>query len=241
MPAERFVLPALPTGAHDAVVIRGAGPTVIHVPQSTALLAVRIARNGVLRIEGYHGAAFAALVHQGGVALQDVHSSGVVQVGRGPIVAENSSFGRLRARNAVGNLFFSHVTATQIDASSVGGSILADDIHFTPGLARFQSQHGNVVLGVRGGAQIEAHGGNAGAITTRFNNAHEIARQGSDIRATLAGGGPVVTATSTRGRVILYNGSIAEHPRLAARIPVIARSLGQVRARLNAAPKRAAV
>uniref|UniRef100_E6Q3G3 Uncharacterized protein n=1 Tax=mine drainage metagenome TaxID=410659 RepID=E6Q3G3_9ZZZZ len=238
LPAEQFVLPTLPPGNHEAVVIRGGGATVIHLPASTQMLAVRIAGSGVLRIEGYHGAAFAALVHQGAIALENVRSSGVAQVGRGPIFAENSSFGRLRARNAVGNIFFSNVTATQIDVGTVGGSIVAENMHFRTGLARFQSQRGNVVLGVSGRAQIDAQGRGANAVATSFRGAHTVSRSRSGARAILGGGGPIVTALSPRGRVVLFDGSIASHPRLSRRVPEIARAFHQVRARMAKLPKR---
>lgn len=238
LPAEPFVLPNLPPGDHDAVVIRGGGPTVIHLPASTQMLAVRIAGSGVLHIEGYRGAAFAALVHQGAIALENVRSSGVAQTGRGPILAQNSEFGRLRVRNAVGNIFFSHVTASQIDVGSIGGSILAEEMHFRTGLARFQSQRGNVVLGVLGGAQIDAQGRGAHAIATSFHGAHSLARSGNGARAVIGGGGPVVSALSPRGRVVLFDGSIASHPRLSRSIPAIARAFHKVRARLAALPKR---
>lgn len=239
LPAEQFVLPALPPGNHDALVIRGGGPTVIHLPASTQMLAVRIAGSGIVRIEGYRGAAFAALVHQGGIALEGVHSSGVAQVGRGPILAENSTFGRLRARNALGNIFMRGVTATQIDVGSVGGSILAENMRFHTGLARFQSQRGNVVLGVSGAAQVNAQGRGARAIATSFHDAHQISRSGSGARAIVDGGGPIVTALSPRGRVVLFDGSIASHPRLARHVPAIARAFRQARARVERVPKRA--
>jgi len=239
LPAEQFVMPTLPPGSHDAVVIHGGGPTVIHLPASTEMLAVRIAGNGMLRIEGYHGAAFAALVHQGGIVLENVRSSGVAQVGRGPIVAQHSTFGRLRARNAVGNIFLSRVTASQIDVGSVGGSILAENMRFRTGLARFVSQHGNVVLGVSGAAQVDAQGRGPRAIATTFHGAHNVSRSGNDARVVLGSGGPVVTAFSPRGRVVLFDGSIASHPRLSQRIPAIARAFRQVRARIAAQPKRA--
>ena len=238
LPAEPFVLPNIPPGDHDAVVIRGGGPTVIHLPASTQMLAVRIAGSGTLHIEGYRGAAFAALVHQGAIALDNVRSSGVAQTGRGPILAQNSAFGRLRVRNAVGNIFLSHVTASQIDVGSIGGSILAEDMRFRTGLARFQSQRGNVVLGVLGGAQIDAQGRGAHAIATSFHGAHSLARSGNGARAVIGGGGPVVSALSPRGRVVLFDGSIASHPRLSRSIPAIARAFRRVRARLAALPKR---
>ncbi|MGC8485420.1 MAG: hypothetical protein ACP5O6_07300 [Candidatus Baltobacteraceae bacterium] len=239
LPAEQFVLPALPPGNHDALVIHGAGPTVIHLPASTQMLAVRVAGSGLVRIEGYHGAAFAALVHQGGIALENVRSSGVAQVGRGPIVAENSTFGRLRARNALGNIFMRNVTARQIDVGSVGGSILAENMRFHTGLARFQSQRGNVVLGVRGAAQVDAQGRGPRAIAASFHGAHQLSRSGNGARAIVGGGGPIVTALSPHGRVVLFDGSIASHPRLSRRVPAIARAFRLERARLTALPKRA--
>ena len=239
LPAEQFVLPAIPPGNHDALVIRGGGPTVIHLPASTQMLAVRIAGNGIVRIDGYRGAAFAALVHQGGIALEHVRSSGVAQVGRGPILAENSTFGRIRLRNALGNIFLRSVTARQIDVGSVGGSILAENMRFRTGLARFQSQRGNVVLGVSGAAQVDAQARAARAIAMSFRGAHQLSRSGRGARAVIGGGGPVVTAFSPRGRVVLFDGSISSHPRLSQRVPMIARAFRRAHARLSALPKRA--
>ena len=66
---------------------------------------------------------------------------------------------------------FRGCTSHQIEASSKYGSIVYDNGKFQPGLARFESDHGNVALGVRGGAQIGAHSGSGHIVSTFHNGA----------------------------------------------------------------------
>jgi hypothetical protein len=199
LPEESFVLPQLAGSGHDAVVARGAGDTTIMIPRGTALVTANVG-TGNFNLHDYHG-AFVGHVQDGGVALDRVNGSGYVESLRGPVSATNSSFERLRVRTATGNMTFRGCTSHQIEASSSYGSILYDNGKFQPGLAHFESVHGNVALGVRGGAQIGTRSG-SGRIT----------------QTTVRGGGPTVTAVSKHGNVFLYNGSAQAHPRVQAEL-----------------------
>ncbi|HXO16585.1 MAG TPA: hypothetical protein VN909_00285, partial [Candidatus Dormibacteraeota bacterium] len=79
------------------------------------------------------------------------------------------------------------------------------------GLARFESEHGNVALGVRGNAQIGAHSG-AGHVISSFADDAQVRGDPTTKQATVGSGGPVVTATSRNGTVYLYSGSMSDHP-----------------------------
>ncbi len=219
LPPERFVAPPLPPGLHSGIVVRGYGKTTITIPRDTAMVIARVGR-GFVAIRGYQQGFFVALVHTGRVQLNGVSGTGAVQVLSGPIVAVNSSFTRLRARTARGNLIFEGCNAMQIEASSVFGSIAYDNGRFQPGLAHFQSEHGNVALGIAsGGVQIGAHSA-SGHIYSDLGAGEHVQRSPNDARAVVNGGGPVVTATSGTGAVILYHGSIREHPQLQRRLPM---------------------
>jgi hypothetical protein len=209
LPAESFVLPELPGAQHDAIVARGGGNVTIMIPRSTAMVLANV-RFGHLTLSDYHG-VFVTHVRAAGISLNDVGGTGFVESLRGRIVATNSSFDRLRVRTATGNMLFQGCTAHQIQATSTYGSIVYDNGHFQPGLARFESEHGNVALGVRGGAQIGAHSG-SGHVVSSFQNGAHVRGNPVTKQATVDGGGPVVTATSRNGSVYLYSGSINEHP-----------------------------
>ncbi|HEY1654756.1 MAG TPA: hypothetical protein VGF86_06570 [Candidatus Tumulicola sp.] len=210
MPEESFVLPRLAGTSHDQVVARGAGDTTVMIPRRTALVTADVG-TGRFNLRNYKG-AFIAHVADGGVSLNRVHGSGYVEALRGPVTASNSTFDRLRARTATGNMIFRGCTSHQIEASSNYGSIVYDNGRFQPGLAHFESVHGNVALGVRGGAQIGARSG-AGHIVSSFPNGAQL-RGRNSAQATVRGGGPLVTAVSKQGSVYIYNGSVRAHPRV---------------------------
>ncbi len=87
----------------------------------------------------------------------------------GSISVNNSTFNRIRVRTAAGNIVFENSNVRQIEASSVNGSIAYDNGTFVPGIARFESQKGNVAIGVAGGgARIDAHSG-GGRIFSGFS------------------------------------------------------------------------
>lgn len=215
LPEESFVLPQLQGSSHDAVVAEGDGNTTITVPRGTALVTAHVG-TGQLNMNGYHG-AFITQVRDGGIAFNHVDGSGYAEALRGPIQATDSSFARLRARTATGNMFFRGCTSHQIEATSKYGSIVYDNGRFQPGLARFESEHGNVALGVRGGAQIGAHSG-TGHVVSSFHNGSAATRNHNSTQETVRGGGPVVTAVSKHGSVFLYNGSVGAHPRVQAEL-----------------------
>ncbi len=142
LPAESFVLPQLPGTEHDAIVARGSGRVTITVPRSTAMIIAHV-RAGHLSLNDYHG-VFIAHVRSAGIALNNVSGTGFVESLRGAISASNSSFDRLRVRSATGDINFKGCTSQQIQATSAYGSIVYDNGNFQPGLARFESEHGNV-------------------------------------------------------------------------------------------------
>ena len=209
LPAESFVLPLLPGDQHDAIVAHGEGNMTITIPRSTAMVIAHL-RAGRLRIDNYRG-IFVTHVRGAAVELNNVAGTGYVESLRGKIVATNSSFDRLRVRTATGDMLFQDCTSREIQASTTYGSIVYDNGDFQPGLARFESEHGDVALGVRGNAQIGAHSG-AGHVITNLEDDAQVHGDPATKQATVGNGGPVVTATSRNGSVYLYNGSMNEHP-----------------------------
>ncbi|HVN69813.1 MAG TPA: hypothetical protein VMU38_09215 [Candidatus Binatia bacterium] len=209
LPAESFVLPDLPGTQHDAVIARGNGNMTVTIPRGTALV-IAHQRAGHLTLENYHG-VFITHVRSAGLSLNGVGGTGFVESLRGRVVATNSNFDRLRARTATGEMLFEGCTSHQIQATSSYGSIVYDNGNFQPGLARFESEHGNVALGVRGNAQIGAHSG-AGHVVSSFDDDAHVRGDPTTEQATLGSGGPVVTATSKNGSVYLYSGSMSDHP-----------------------------
>ncbi len=207
--AESFVLPEISGGPHDAIVARGNGRMTIMIPRGTAMVIAHL-RAGHLTINDYHG-VLVAHVRGAQVSLNRVGGTAYVESLRGRVVATDSTFERLRARTATGDMLFRSCTSHQIQANSTYGSIVYDNGDFQPGLARFESEHGNVALGVRGNAQIGAHSG-AGHVESSFRDDAQVRGDPTTKQATVGNGGPVVTATSKNGSVYLYSGSMNEHP-----------------------------
>lgn len=223
LPAEDFPLPGIGTG-HDGVIVHAIGPpatVTVTIPTGTALLWAAVGR-GDLEVHDYRGGAFVARVHAGRITMQNVAGDGYVEAARGPIAFKNSALTRLRARTAAGNILFENCTARQIEVSSILGSIAYDNGTFSPGLARFESQSGNVAIGVAGGSlQIGAHAA-SGHIFEQLSNAR-LSGSGSDAQATLGSGGPVVTASSMTGNVYLYTGAFKK-----GRMPQAWRPVGRI-------------
>jgi hypothetical protein len=198
---------------------------IITIPASTALVLARVDR-GPLTLRGYHNGAFVLQVLTGSVHLRNVTGTGFAQLVRGgPMVIQGSDFTRLRARTAVSNVFIGGTHSTQIEVTSIFGSIVYDNGTFAPGLARFESQYGNVALGVAGsGAQIGAHS-NSGRVFTSFSRPVNLTNRNGNTQAIVNGGGPVVTATARNGAVLLYDGSLRQHPHLMLNLtkPIIRR------------------
>jgi hypothetical protein len=237
LPAEVWVLPQLSAGPHDAVVIRGDGDTVVTVPTGTAFVLARAFGKDGIDLGGYRNGAFFLTTRAGTISMHDVSGTGFAQTARGPILAVDSSFERLRARNGIGQIFFSNCASQQIEVTSVFGSIVYDNGTFAPGLARFESTGGDVALGIGGNAQIGAHTG-TGTVATEFAGRANVSGHGGDARATVGNGGPAVTASSGSGTILLYDGSLRDHASLAQRAPSLRRLFGNPRARRGAKPLR---
>jgi len=211
LPAESFVIPELPGAEHDAVIANGNGAMTITIPRGTAMVMAHL-RGGHLTLNDYHG-VFVAHARAAGISLNNVSGTGFVESLRGRVVATNSSFDRLRVRTATGSMLFQGCTSHQIQATSTYGSIVYDNGNFQPGLARFESEHGDVALGVRGSAQIGAHSG-SGHVVSSFDDDAQVRGDPMTKQATVGGGGPVVTASSKNGAVYLYSGSMNDHPQV---------------------------
>jgi hypothetical protein len=235
LPEESFVLPQLPGSSHDEVVARGQGNTTVMIPRGTALVTAHVG-TGQLNLNDYHG-TFITHVDNGGISLNHVDGSGYVESLRGQVNASYSSFDRLRVRTATGNMLFRGCTSHQIEATSNYGSIVYDNGKFQPGLARFESEHGNVALGVRGGAQIGAHSGSGHIVSSFHNNAATAHGDPRTTQETVRGGGPVVTAVSKNGSVYLYNGSVRNHPRVQSALQGVPTGVAPARAPAYAASR----
>lgn len=215
LPPEEFSISTLPDGPHDGVVIFGgasAGSVTVTVPNSTAFMWVMIG-HGDVRMQDYRNGTFVARVHMGTLTLENVSGDAYVEVAHGTISARDSAFNRIRARTAIGNIIFANCNARQIVVSSVYGSIAYDNGTFVPGLARFETENGSIAMGIAGGgAEIGAHAF-GGQIYSNFKRA-DVRGAGTQMQAVVNGGGPVITASSSRGNVYLYQGSFTSLPAL---------------------------
>lgn len=237
LPPEPFVVPKLSAGAHAGVVLRGSGNAVVTIPSTSALLVARLQR-GAVTINGYRNGVFVAIVRVGSVRLQNVAGIGAVQVLSGRIIALHSDFTRLQARTARGNLMFHNCNAAQIEAASVRGSIVYDNGTFNPGLAHFQSEQGNIAIGVAsGGVQFGAQSA-SGHVYSALAQGSNFQRGGNSAQATIRGGGPVVTATSGTGSVFLYRGTLRNQPQLRAQMQQIQRRFQRKRQAQRGAIRR---
>ncbi len=209
LPPEDFAVNSLSQGEHDGVLVRGGdqnAAVTLTIPNNTALLLAVVGR-GQIQVQGYHGGSFVGRIRNGPILADDVSGAAYLEAGRGRIRVSNSTFDRVRARTAVGNVIFEHCTAQQIEVSSINGNVAYDDGTFSPGVARFESQNGNVAIGVgSGGVQIGAHSA-GGKIFDGFDRQGSVTGTSTDAQATYGGGGPVVTASTGSGAVYLYNGS----------------------------------
>jgi outer membrane protein assembly factor BamB len=209
LPAETFAVSTLAPGPHDVVAVRGSEANVtVTVPQNAALVQVQMGKGNV-SLQDYHGGTFVARVRNGTARLTNDGGDAFVQVMRGQVIADNANFARVRVRSAVANVLFTNSRSQQIEVSSVRGSIAYDGGSFEPGLARFETQSGDVALGVNGNAELAAHASGSGHVLTSFDPGAQISGREGEQRAVLGGGGPVVNATSGTGNVYLYNGQIA--------------------------------
>jgi hypothetical protein len=219
IPAESFVVSTLPAGPRDVVVVKGTqlGSLTVTIPNNTPVLGVQIGR-GSLSVDGYRNETLIAHMRDGNVALRNMSGDVFVQDLRGTLSAEDSSFGRLRARGALGPMVFERCNVRQIEATNVNGSIVYDRGTFEPGLARFASEHGDVAVGVASGpAELGASVSDGGRVYTMFDNRAQVDLHEGHSSASLGGGGgATVNATSGSGNVYLYDGSLRARPRLPA-------------------------
>lgn len=212
LPAEGFPLGSLPPEGHQGIFVRAnSGDVHVAVPSGTALVIASVGR-GRIRLQNYRNGTFVARVHNGVIALRNVAGSGYVEAARGRVQALRSSFDRLRARTAIGDLVFNNCDSREIEVSSIDGSIAYDNGSFRPGLARFASQNGAIVLGVSGSVQIGAHS-SSGQIFSDFAGHADLRGNGSDTRVAIGSNGPIVTASSGAA-IYLYDGSLAQHRNL---------------------------
>ena len=212
LPQEEFAFTSLPPGPHAGVLIQALDADVtVMMPSGTALLLANVQRGGI-DVQDYRNGIFALLLHNGGMRLRNVGGTGYAQVARGPLMVRDSSFDRLRARTATGNLLFENCASRQIQVTSVNGTIVYDNGSFQPGLARFESENGNVALGTGGGVQIRAHS-SVGRIYSVVDGGAVRAGQTD---AQIGNGGAVITASSSRGAIYIYRGALRAQRRLPA-------------------------
>jgi hypothetical protein len=114
---------------------------------------------------------------------------------------------RMRANTA--RVVFERSRIKQIEATTITGNIVYDNGSFDPGLARFESQYGNIALGVASPAQLTGRSTD-GRVYTAFDNrsVHVDQPSQSAASATVGSGGPLVNALSVHGSVFLYDGSL---------------------------------
>jgi hypothetical protein len=210
LPQEDFPVDGIAGSPHDGVAIFGGDSNAaitVTAPASSALVLAFVAR-GSIHVSGYHG-AMVTQIHNGGIDIAGSSGQAYVEAARGSITVTNSGFDRIRARTAIGNVFFSGCTVRQIEVNAIRGHITYDNGSFSPGLARFETLQGNIALGIAsGGVQIGAHS-SSGRIVSEFNR---TSAQQQDAQATVNGGGPVVTANAANGTVYLYSGSFRSKP-----------------------------
>ena len=216
LPAEVF---QLPRGAgHDLVRVSGAGDVTLTIPVGSPIVVVRVGR-GSVTLRGYRGTFFVN-TRVGGVRVNRVSGTGFAQTLHGTVTALDSSFDRIRVRNGTGNVFFERCVAKQIVATSAFGDIAFDNGSFQPGLARFESNHGNVALGITvRGATVRAHS-DTGVVHTTFAPATAVpANSPHDAYITIGNGAARVTVSSSGGSIYIYNGSVTQHPSFARAFP----------------------
>jgi hypothetical protein len=220
LPLESFVLSPFPPGDRESIVVRNAPgdltvpaaltpetDVTVTVPANTVFVFAHTA-DGVLDVRDYRSGTFVGFVGRGRLMLVNVGGTAFAQTNRGPLVVQDSSFDRLRARSLYGNMTFERCNVRQIEATDIAGSIVFDDGAFEPGLARFDSMRGTVAVGALGPVQLSAHTGGFGRVYTSFTRGARVSGEDGEASATVGSSGPVVTATTERGNVYLYDGSL---------------------------------
>jgi hypothetical protein len=210
LPPEEFPYAAFRAGPHDVVRVNvdAGAHVVVTVPATTGLLRTAIL-GGQTTIEGFRGANLYAVQGSGKLLVVGSSTTAFVQLNTGRLTLEDSAFERIRLRANNAHVVFVRCRSRQIEATTVSGPIVYDGGTFDPGLARFDSQSGDIALGSIAGAQLAGRSQN-GHVFTMFDGRTPV-QQAADGTATaqVGGGGPLVNAISTRGNVFLYEGSLA--------------------------------
>jgi hypothetical protein len=218
LPPEDFPYAGFRPGPHDVIRInaeQGAHLTVT-VPASLGILQIRIG-GGRTTIDGYRGSNLFVLQQQGRVEITNTITTAFAQMAFGALSASDSAFDRIRVRSTAAHVVFEHCRTKQIEASSISGALVYDGGAFDPGLARFESQSGNIALGVASPAQLTGRTQDGHVYTSfdRRTNAAVDQRGDGDVSANI-GNGPLVNAISGRGNVYLYDGTLASRRAMAA-------------------------
>ncbi|GAC1580112.1 MAG: hypothetical protein NVS3B7_14530 [Candidatus Elarobacter sp.] len=210
LPPEDFPYAGFRPGTHDTIRVTadaGAHLTVT-VPSSTGILQVRVGA-GQTSIDGFRGGNLFVVQNGGRVQLTNSTTTAFAQMGYGVLDASDDTFERIRVRTNAAHVVFEHCHSKQIETSSVSGSVVYDGGTFDPGLARFESQSGNVALGVSSSAQLSGRSQD-GHVYTQFDHHVAVEQHGDgEATATLGSGGPLVNAISGRGNVYLYDGTLS--------------------------------
>ena len=208
---EEFPYASFRPGPHDVVSVDApeSSHLVITVPASTGVLGLRVG-GGQTTVEGFRGANLFLIQGQGHVQLTGATTTAFVQLSYGTFFAADSVFDRIRVRGIAAHDVFEHCRSKQIEASSVHGSIVYDGGSFDPGLARFESQNGNIALGMNGAANVtgRSQDGHVYTMFDRRGGSTVDQRSDGEASATIGGGGPLVNAISGRGNVYLYDGTL---------------------------------
>jgi hypothetical protein len=211
MPPEEFPFAGFRPGPHDVVRIEApeGSHLVVTIPAGTGILRLGIG-GGQTNVEGYRGANLFVVQGSGRVQVTGATTTAFVQMHSGAFYAADSTFDRVRMRGILAAAVFERCRSKQIEATSVTGSIFYDGGSFDPGLARFESQTGNIALGVTSGAQLSGRS-SEGHVYTLFDRrgaANVDQRGDGEAVATVFSGGALVNAISGRGNVYFYDGSL---------------------------------
>jgi hypothetical protein len=215
-PPEEFPFAPLRPGAHDLIRVTAdeGAHLVVTVPAGTGVLRLLVG-GGSTAIDGYHGANLFVIQNAGRVQLNGVGTTVFAQMSHGMLYANDSAFERIRVRAIDTHVVFEHCRSKQIETSTISGSIVYDGGTFDPGLARFESQTGNIALGAAGAAQLSGRSGD-GHVYTRVERGATADQHGDgDASVTVGSNGPLVNAISTHGNVYLYDGTLASRRKLA--------------------------
>jgi hypothetical protein len=214
---EEFPFSSFRAGPHDVVRVTADEGThlVVTIPASTGLLRTAIL-GGQTTIEGFRGSNLYLLQGSGRILVNGASTTAFVQLNTGRITIADSNFDRIRLRANSAQVVFEHCRSRQVEATTVSGAMIYDGGTFDPGLARFDSQSGNIALGAAASAQLAGRS-QSGRVYTSFDSRTTV-QQAADGTATanVGGGGPLVNAISSRGNIYLYDGSLANRRELPA-------------------------